>query len=165
MRKSTIAVILAIYVASIVAIGFYGISIKVYDKVKYVESIELKIEAENDNMYSFVSQGKSETGDNKYYLKIHFKSAHLVDGAGKEYLPISIVPYVTYDSGDVAGNEEKIKFTLNSSVDFVEKGKISFDNGQLVCYDSEFVFYVTVSPEQVSKNGSSATVKIYVAAD
>ena len=37
MKKSTIIVILIVYLVSIVAIGFFGMAVKVYDEVKYVK--------------------------------------------------------------------------------------------------------------------------------
>ncbi len=40
MKKSTLIIILVIYVASIVAINFFGLSVKVYDKIINVTSVE-----------------------------------------------------------------------------------------------------------------------------
>lgn len=40
MKKSTLIIILVIYVASIAAINFFGLSVKVYDKIINVTSIE-----------------------------------------------------------------------------------------------------------------------------
>ncbi len=40
MKKSTLIIILVIYVASIAAINFFGLSVKVYDKIINVTSVE-----------------------------------------------------------------------------------------------------------------------------
>ncbi len=166
MKKSTIIVILIVYLVSIVAIGFFGMAVKVYDEVKYVKSIEMKTEAEREDMFVFETLGKDALGNNTYKLTINFEQQHLVDGQGEAYLPLTLIPYVTYDTGDVAGEEEKIKYTINSSVDLTATGLGYVDlqqTGQLICYKESFYsFKIFVSPERSSANGTSAIIEVFV---
>lgn len=170
MSKSTIVIIFVIYVVSIIAIGFFGMAIKVYDKVKYIKSIEIKVEAESPKFFELKDNGKNGKGDNEYVLRINFYN-HLVDPtSNKEYLPLSILPYVEYDSGDVASEEESIKFSINSSVDLEEAGYIKLENnGMLTCYNPDpnsgfgfFSFIINVSPEKSARNGANAKITVVV---
>lgn len=163
MNKSTIVIIFVIYVVSIIAIGFFGMAIKVYDKVKYVKSIEIKVESEKDSFFDLSYIGKNDKGDNEYYLMIHFNE-YLIDPiTDRKYLPLSILPYVEYDSGDVASEEEPIKFAVNSSVDLEGKGYIKLeDNGMFTCYDSGFAFIINVSPVKSARNGANAKINVFV---
>ncbi len=163
MSKSTIVIIFVIYVASIIMIGFFGMAIKVYDKVKYVKSIEIKVEAEKPEFYELRNMGKNDKGDNEYYLMVYFDQYLIDPTTNQRYLPLSILPYVEYDSGDVASEEETIKFSINSSVDLEAAGYIKLDNGgMLTCYDSGFSFIINVSPAKSARNGANAKITVFV---
>ncbi len=170
MSKTTIAIIVILYLVSIFWVGFFGLSVKVVDKVKYVDEITVKIEAEKTEMFDIFEKEKTEPGaNNEYELQIYFYDEHLVY-EGDKYLPLTILPHVKYMSGDVASTEEKIKFIPDDNMKhFQESGVVSFDRGQLVINDpgtSEeaelFAFKLTISPENSSRNGSSAVVWITV---
>lgn len=174
MSKTTIAIIIVIYAVSIFVVGIFGLSIKAYDKVKYVDNITVTIEADNHEMYKIEDVTKQEAGaDHEYHLFVNFYTNHLED-RGEKYLPLSIIPHVVYTSGDVASVEEKIKYISDDNMQgFQDKGVVSFSNGQLVINDPEgkiddptfFSFKLTISPQNPSKNGSSAVVWVYVLND
>lgn len=164
MKKSTIIIILIVYLASIVLIGFFGMKVKVYDKVKYVKSIEMSAQAEREDMFSFESNGVDpSTQNNRYTLVIFFSENHIFDADNNPFLPIILMPHVTYDSGDVAGEAEKIKYTLISNADLEGQGKVSLSRkGELKCFDSMMAFDILVSPETSSLVGSSAIIEVWV---
>ncbi len=164
MKKSTVIIILIVYLASIIVVGFFGMRVKVYDKVKYVKSIEVTAQAESEDMYSFESNGINPTTQNhQYTLKVYFTEHHLVDVDGKAYLPIIFMPQVTYDSGDIAGEAEKIKYSIVSSIDYVAQGRVALSQrGELNCFDSLFAFTVMISPETSSLVGAKAEIEVWV---
>ena len=103
MKKSTILLIILIYLASIVVIGFFGMKIKIYDEIKYVKNIEMSVEAENENMFTFIDEGIDEaTGNRAYKLVINFDN-YLIgsftrkNGITEErkYIPLTLIPYLT----------------------------------------------------------------------
>lgn len=163
MKKSTVIIILIVYLASIVVVGFFGMRVKVYDKVKYIQSIEVTAQAENEKMYSFESEGLNPvTSNHKYKLNIYFTKYHLVDADGKSYLPIILMPQVTYDSGDMAGETEKIKYSINNSL-YEERGLVSLSQrGELYCYSKGMSFTVMISPESLGLIGASAEISVFV---
>ena len=164
MKKSTIIIILIVYLASIIVVGFFGMRVKVYDKVKYVKSIEVTAQAESEEMYSFESNGINPTTQNhQYTLKVYFTEHHLVDADGNSYLPIIFMPQVTYDSGDIAGEAEKIKYSIVSSTPYEERWQVSLsERGELRCFDKRLSFTVMISPETSSLVGSKAEIKVWV---
>lgn len=163
MNKSTIVIIFVVYIASIIAIGFFGMAIKVYDKIKYVKSIEIKIEAESHNFYDFTAIEKDSKGNNAYNLIVHFNYAQIDPITNKKYLPLSILPYVEYDSGDIASEEETLVYSINSSSDLEELGYVKLEStGMLTCYQANLAFIIKVSPQKSSRNGSSAIINVYV---
>ena len=74
MKKSTILLILIIYIASIVVIGFFGMQIKVFDEIKYINSIEISVEAERSDSYelTLLPEKDKTTQNDVYNLKIYF---------------------------------------------------------------------------------------------
>lgn len=171
MKKSTIITIFIIYVASIIAIGFFGIKVKIYDEVKYVKSITITAEAEDESMFNLAYTGKNATtGNNDYELTIDYtkfsvgkfeENGELVD---KNYLFLSIIPQVTYDSGELAdARGEKIVYsTLNSN--YVQKGFFSINEyGSLTVFrQGSFSFTLLVNPETTSGFGTGAKIIVYV---
>ena len=163
MRKSTIIVILIVYLVSIVAIGFFGMAVKVYDETKYVKSIEITVEAEHNESYLYKELGKdSQTNDNSYRVIVDFSNFGAMDQNGEKVYLLSIIPYVTYDTGDVAGETEGIVYSTNTP-NFEQKNFIELkQNGQLVCKRANISFAIFVKPEQSGAKGTGAIVYIDV---
>ena len=169
MSKSTIVVIFVIYVVSIIAIGFFGMSIKVYDKVKYIDDITMTAQAEDPSMFAMdvgvddydQPQPKDPlTGYNQYDLTIFF-SKHLVDEHGKNYIALTLLPHITYDSGDVAGQEESIVYTLE--LGSIDEEAVTLDKyGVLRCYEEFTYFLIYVTPEKKAKTKVGALIRVFV---
>ncbi len=171
MKKTTILLIILIYLASIVVIGFLGMKIKVYDEVKYIKSIEMSVEAENPDCFSFISQGiDATTGNREYNLTIDFKKYQIAmfekngEEIDRKYVALSLIPYVTYDTGDVAETkEESIKYSFHSTVDYEEKQDIELkSNGQLIVFKSGIAFEIHVNPATSGRNGTGAIINVFV---
>lgn len=164
MKKSTVVIIFIVYLASIVVVGFFGMSVKVYDKVNYVQSIQVSVQAENPEMYYFEDTGISPTSQNHtYLLKLFFGDQHLLDAQGEPYLPVIFMPQVTYQSGDMAGEAESIRYSVISSIDYVATGQIILsERGELTCYASRITFGIVISPENSSLLGSKAEIEVWV---
>ena len=171
MKKSTILLIILIYLASIVVIGFFGMKIRVYDEIKYVKNIEMSVEAENENMFTFIDEGvDAATGNRAYKLIINFDN-YLIgsftrkNGITEErkYIPLTLIPYVTYDTGDVANSEEEsIKYSISNEV-FVDKEYVSLsERGQLLCFKTGIAFIIYVDPASKGGNGTGAIISVYV---
>lgn len=163
MKKSTIIIILIVYLASIIVVGFFGMRVKVYDKVKYIKSIEVTAKAESEEMYSFTDTGLNSDQNHTYKMLIFFTKSALTDNEGNKYLSITLMPKVTYDSGDIAGESEKIEYEIVSSVDVEKDGKISLSEyGLLTCRSKTASFDVVVRPVGSNLQGSQAIISVYV---
>lgn len=165
MKKSTVLVIFIIYVVSIVVIGFFGMSVKVYDEIKYIKSIEMSVEAESDDMYTFTQNENDNNGNNIYTLILNFSKA-IKDADDKLFLPVNLIPKVIYESEDVAdAKAESVKFTLSDQF-YSDKGFVSLsDNGTLICYDYDISFEIYIKPASRGRIGSGATVVVWIFAD
>ena len=169
MKKSTLLVIVIVYLISIVVIAFFGMKSKVFDEIKYVKEIQMSVEAEDPNMFIFRENGFSSSGNKKYELKVNFNKAMIgnfetEDGITetRRYIALNFIPHVTYDTGDVAdAKEESIKYVLGSAgEEYKDKGYISLSNrGELMCF-REKSFRLYVEPE--SKGSYKAMVIIDV---
>lgn len=171
MKKSTTLLIFIIYLASIVVIGFFGMKIKIYDEIKYVKSIEMSVEAENKKMFFFEDIGIDQvTGNKKYKLTVNFDE-HLVASftrkngtvEDRKYVPLSLIPYVTYDTGDVANSEEEsIKYSISNTL-LEDRELISLSvRGQLLCFKNNIAFMIYVNPASKAGNGKGAVISVYV---
>lgn len=171
MKKSTILVILIVYLASIVIISFFGMRVKVYDEIKYVKSIEMSAEAENENMFTFRYIGIDPSSKNRLYqLDVHFDEAltgtfERASGIIEErrYVPLILMPKVIYDTGDVANMEEEgIKYSV-SNESFFAKEYISLSAvGALICFRTSIAFVIYVNPSTRSGNGTGAIIHVYI---
>lgn len=169
MKKSTALVILIIYLVSIVLIGFFGMAVKAYDIQKYIKTIEMSVEAESEDMYKFEYLGKdiqedgSGTHNNKYKLTIYFSQA-LMDEDEKLYLPLTLIPKITYDTGDVNAKGDSIKYTTNKEAEeLIENEYIDLDErGILTIYKRKIGFDIYVNPSSVGRIGSGAIIQVYV---
>ena len=171
MKKSTILIILIVYVASIVAIGFFGMASKVYNVNKYVESIEISIEAENDKMFKFYNEGLLE-GKKHYKIDVYYSEALTGEFENKlgimeerKYIPLTIIPHVTYDTGDVANTEEEsIVYILseeNKALQEKEYIKLT-ERGELTCFRIDTAFRIYVEPASSSSNTVGVIIDVYV---
>jgi len=169
MKKSTILLILIVYLASIVAIGFFGMASKVYDEIKYVKAIEMEVEAEKEESYLFQSAGTNKQGNKIYNLYVFFDQADV--GAferengfveERKFVALTLIPHVTYDTGDVANaEEESIVYRLNDTT-LQEKEHVNLEkNGMLYCF-KETSFRVYVEPASQSSNDVAVIIDIYV---
>lgn len=165
MKKSTAILIVIIYVASIILVGFFGMSVKVYDEIKYVKKIEMSVEAESEETYNFEYFGiDTKTENPKYILTVNFEDFATRDEDDKLFILLNLIPKVTYDTGDIAGDTENIVYTLSSSgKNYVDKGYITLDDyGTLVCYKNMIGFQIYVNPAQKGGNGTGAIVQVYI---
>ena len=166
MKKSTAILIIIIYVASIILVGFFGMSVKVYDEIKYVKKIEISVEAESEKTYNFEYYGiDTKTENPKYILTVNFEDFATRDENDKLFVLLNLIPKVTYDTGDIAGSDaESIVYTLSSSgKNYVDKGYLTLnDYGTLVCYKSMIGFQIYVNPATKGGNGTGAIVQVYV---
>ena len=176
MKKSTMLIIFIIYVVSIIVIGFFGMSVKVYDEIKYVKSIQISVDAEDPDMYNLEDPVIDESTKNpKYKLRLFFKTNALLDGNGNKYLPLNIIPKIEYDTGEIEGsNLQGITYTV-SNEKLVNDNIISLNkNGTLICYENLMVnsqgvlehkaysFFIYVNPVSVSGLGKGAIIKVDV---
>lgn len=171
MKKTTILLIILIYLASIVVIGFFGMKIKVYDEVKYIKSIEMSVEAENPDSFTFEELAvDTTTGNKQYKLLINFNKYQIAkfekngEEIDRKYVALSLIPYVTYDTGDVADTqEESITFTCHSTIDYEEREDIKLSNrGQLWVFKNNIAFDIHINPTNSGRYGTGAIIKVYV---
>lgn len=174
MKKSTILIIFIVYLASIVAIGFFGMSSKVYDEVKYVSAITVEAQVENENMRDFEDITANPTSKKKEYLLIVYFDNGIEYETGKFYVPISLTPYVVYDTGDVAnskevsivyyGDSKKSQKDNDGNITFKQSNKTIATLtkfGSLSCFSRDAGFDIMIKP---AKEGSSeVSVTIHVA--
>ena len=169
MKKSTVLIIFIIYLASIVMIGFFGMATKVYDEIKYVSAIEMDVEAENEEMFSFKQIANTSQGNKQYQLIIKFDNALVGvfdrDGVQEErkYIPLTLIPHVTYDTGDVANaEEESIVYRLSNS-ELQDKEHVSLSSrGELFCFKKDIGFSIYVEPASKSGNEVGVIINVYV---
>ena len=173
MKKSTALVIFIIYMVSIVLIGFFGMAVKAYDLQKYITSIEMDVEAEDKEMFKFEYLGIDLPRENDreyvasynriYKLTIYFDYA-LLDEEGQMYLPLTLIPKVTYDTGDVGAKGDTIKYSTNPEAEeLIDAGNFTLDElGRLVIYKKKITFDIFVNPASVAKIGSGAMIQVSV---
>lgn len=137
MKKSTLIIIMIIYIASIVVINFFGLSVKVYNEVINVTSIECFNETDDQATVQTNSKGIKE-------LVIDYNKLHTdVDSEGKEYklymLQIRVIPdNATYKSFRLAGEHRNIKFAKDGN------GR---DTGIIMFYGKAFVDVKIISTD------------------
>ena len=176
MKKSTMLIIFIVYVASIVVIGFFGMRVKVYDEVKYIKSIQMSVEAENENMFTLSEPVIDPTTKNpKYTLRVNFISCSLLDANNNRYLPLNLIPKIEYDTGEIEGsNLESITYTV-SNEKLIEDSIISLDErGTLICREKlsinkngemehkMYSFFIYVKPASMSGIGTGADILVIV---
>lgn len=168
MKKSIIITILLVYLASIILVGFFGISVKVYDVVKYVQSIEMSVESNNPDAYDWQAEEYAGTGKHRYELTVHFSEATegpVDDGEGnietKMFIGLNLIPQVTYTSGDL-GAEEPIQYRLSDGgKSFVEEGYFTLsDYGVLMIYKELFYTTIYIEPQNYGSINAGAVIEL-----
>lgn len=163
MKKSTIIIIFIIYLASIVLIGFFGMKVKVYDVQKYVQYIEMNVQAEKEEMFKLEYLGKDPTThNNKYKLIIYFREAITVGDT--TCVPLNLIPKVVYDKGELDAKGESINYSTNPEAEELkELNYFSLDElGRLIVYERRISFDIFVNPNSISKIGSGAIINVFV---
>ena len=173
MKKSTVLLIFMIYVASIVIIGFFGMRIKIYDEVKYINKIEISVEAEKSEMYelTLLPEKDKTTQNDVYNLKIYFtdyaeEGEFFDEGSGtnltKKYLPISFIPKITYDTGEEGANVEGITYNISNQKLIDNKSVELENNGTMICFKPKISFYVYIDPVSKGRNGTGVIIHVFV---
>ncbi len=169
MKKSTILIIFIVYLVSIVAIGFFGTAVKVYDIILYVNKIEMSIRADDEKMYSFKEKGVSPQGNTMYELIVNFNEAVEIqyereDGITeiRKCVHLTFIPKITYDSGETANAEEEgIVYRLDQT-ELQEQEKIKLSNrGELLCF-KKCSFRIYVEPESKGSYRAGIIIDVYV---
>lgn len=176
MKKSIVVTILVIYVASIIIVGFFGMSVKVYDSIKYVQSITMSAEAGSEDMITFTDTSP-EQGKHTYTLNIYFAAAQhgpVEDKDGniveKDFISVTLIPKITYKTGDL-GAEESVVYTLSEQGEkYVEKGYFTLSKyGVLTIFgkDAEtptlekaFVTTIYINPEKSGDPDAGAVITL-----
>lgn len=172
MKKSTIITIFIIYLASIVAVGFFGFKVKVIGEVMYVKTINLDVRCEDESAYEFREMFEEEkTSDgkyNEYVMFIDFSKAQNVkveDGGeevNKKQLAFSIIPSVIYRTGDSPDAEEDTVVYSIIEDRVKDNGYAEIDEkGVLTVWEDKLSFTVKVSPKSTVLHGSEAIIEIY----
>ncbi len=172
MKKSTIITIFIIYLASIVAVGFFGFKVKVIGEVMYVKTINLDVRCEDESAYEFREMFEEEkTSDgkyNEYVMFVDFSKAQNVkveeDGkeVDKKQLAFSIIPQVTYLTGDSpSAEEDSVVYTIIDKK-VLDRGYAEIDDkGILTIWESKLSFTIRVSPKSTILYGSEAIIEVY----
>lgn len=120
MKKSTLIIILVIYVASIAVINFFGLSVKVYNEIINVSDITFDYQSHNDNYESYTNKGTR-------VITLAFEGpgfSHNEDGTTNilsNGTQIIIIPRVYPDNATKKG-VEYIWNTANKRIEFVKDG-------------------------------------------
>ena len=173
MRKSTIIVIIAIYLLSILVISYFGIKVRVYDEVKYVKSIEISVNAESEAMFELIPAGQDSLGNHIYYLNINFDKAQTgefeieKDGVilkvNKSYVRVSLIPYVTYDTDDIANAKEESLVYKNDNQTYQDNEWLTLDSvGFVTAYRRGISTIMYVKPAQSGRVGADAIIYVSV---
>ena len=173
MKKSTVLLIFVIYIASIVAIGFFGMRAKVFNEIKYIKSIEISVQMESSEMYTLklLPEKDEITGNPQYNLILDY-SQYAVDGEffneetqtniTRKYLLLNFIPKITYKDGSEWASDEGINYSI-SRQDYIEDKSVELqENGTMICYKSKISFYVYVMPNTKGDNGSGANIHVFV---
>ena len=169
MKKSIVITILLVYVASIVIVGFFGIAVKVYDEVKYVQSITMSVESDNDEAYTWTDTTKPDS-KHTYKMIIDFSKAEegmVEDKDGNlintKYIGFTFIPQITYMSGDVEA-ENKIIYTLSDKdKNLQEKGYFTLNEyGVFTVFKAPFIINITIKPQDVNRASINAPATIAI---
>ncbi len=167
MKKSIVITILLVYIASIIVVGFFGISVRVYDSVKYIQSITMSVEASDDSMFRWTDTSP-ETGAHSYTLMIDFSKAQegpVEDKDGNtitaRFLSLTLIPKVTYKSGDI-GAEEKLEYVLaKDGIQKQENGDFTLSKyGVLTLFTAPVAFSIYIKPEQSGSVDAEAKITV-----
>ena len=170
MKKSTVLVIVIVYLVSIVAIAFFGMKTKVYNEVKYVKEIDMDIRTDDESAYNFKQIGTNEQGNKLYQLIIDFSKSIDVkvereNGITeiRKCVHLTFIPNITYDTGDTANAEEESIVYSVSDKSYVQKEYVSLNKrGELMCYRNNISFQIFVTPESIGSSTAGIIINVYV---
>ena len=173
MKKSTVIMIFVIYVVSIVVIGFFGMKVKVYDEVKYIDKIEMSVEAEQQEMYELelMPEKDKTTGNALYELTIYytkynqegeFLNEETQENETKNYLALIFIPKIYYDTGEEGSNAEGVNYKISNQKLIENKAVEMKENGTMICFKGKMSFFVNVNPISNGKSGSGAIIHVFV---
>ena len=169
MKKSTILVIVIVYLVSIVAIAFFGMKSKVDNEVKYIKEISMDIRADDESAYEFKQIGTID--QNKLYqLTIDFSKAIDVKVERengiiemRKCVYLTFIPNISYDTGDTANAEEESIVYSVSDKSYIQKEYVSLnDRGELLCYRNNISFQIFVNPESIGSMSAGIVINVYV---
>lgn len=161
MKKSTALIIFVVYIVSIVMIGFLGMAVKAYDIQKYIEDVQMSVEAENENMFKWEYLGKTKE-ENNYKLIIYLKNATQTEN-GKPFIALTLIPRITYEDGELNAKGDGINYSVNPEAEeYRENGNFSLDKrGILKVNTKRLAFSICVKPKSI--NGSEgANIEVHV---
>ena len=116
MKKSTILIVALIYIVSFIVVGFFGVAIRGYDKVNYVDYIELKV-PEQGVEYKDLTNYEVEPLHREYDYQMKFVN---VEGDGMLFiLQAQVYPTnSTYKKIDLNYEQKDSFFTLEIQNDY-----------------------------------------------
>ena len=155
MKKTIIIVILVVYIASIVVVNFFGLQIKEFDGIDYVEEIKCEsITVLNENPKNY---GVTEVVDGLPVFKFDFIEA----SNGEKYTndPASLASNpnairINYDVLPHSADESQVRF------EFEEKNYVYFDEAT-----ETFVFlknYKSFKVKICATDGSNKSITIEI---
>ena len=141
MKKTIIVIILAVYIASIAIVNFFGLEVKVYDSETYISFIEIVEISNIGNGGTLVESFEKEpgTGSPIYYF---------------DFIPPDEGETYTLENIDTNPNMLQIDFLLMSNKDDImayKDGMIKFiydDSQGTAIYDEDLQVLVFLKPDQ-----------------
>ena len=157
MKKGTAIAIFIIYLASIVLIGFFGIRVRVYNKVTYIESVSVRPEAETGVAKLSENPIAEEDGtfypiyELKVYYSKHAKTGEFKDADGnkvtRRFVSLSLIStFIFTDGTKEEVSSDKITLTFRNSAP-VENGHVSLVDGtSLILFKPGITFSICIKP-------------------
>lgn len=123
MKKATIIIIAAIYVASIVIVGVFGLQALIYNEMIYIRDFELPDEIEGKEV-KLATDGKS------YTVRLTYRDGLTVP---IEFVPIpadatmrnSVEVEITYQSGSEESPAAVLEHANGYMLRFLKKGRVT----------------------------------------
>lgn len=165
MRKSTIVTILLIYLASIVAVGFLGTRVRIYDEIRLVSSISISVRAANEKSFKYTGEsvGQDESTGFKIYKMTAYYNAYQENGV----LEFAFIPVFTFKDGK---KEEMTGKAVSYQIEpsgYVDSGWLSITNNGILSLNRgtmDIDLYIRpISTEKISAiSDSGILIKLQV---
>lgn len=121
MKKTIVIIILAVYVASIAAVNFFGLETKVFDGTTYVESIECNSITARGNGDAEIAPQPTLIGGARYFVFDFLESSpdnpYTTDAESILSNPNAIV--INYEVLPHLADDRSVKFIYDESADYV----------------------------------------------